>query len=143
MKRFAIALLALGTLCGCDLAFSTLGSWTTGAPAAAPLTTNSIVALADGRVAIFGGSSQQTGQASAAVTLYDPAAKVWSVGAPMPGPGYPDVVLVLRDGTVLVEGGQDATTAMSPQTWLYDPIANAWSRAGDMIEARRFPSSTV
>jgi len=143
MRRLAVALLAFAAMCSCQLAFSTVGSWTTQAGPPAPITTNNVLALADGRVAIFGGLSLQTGQESAQTVLYDPVHNSWTSGARMPGPAFPDVVTSLRDGTVLVEGGQDASSAMSPQTWLYDPVRNAWTRAGDMIEARRFPTVTV
>jgi hypothetical protein len=143
MKRLAVALLAFEALCSCQLAFSTVGSWTmqTGPPA--PITTNNVVALADGRVAIFGGLTLQTGQASAQTVLYDPVHNTWTSGAPMPGPAYPDVVVRLHDGTVLVAGGQDANTGISGATWLYDPIRNSWSRAGDVLEPRSGPSAAL
>jgi hypothetical protein len=136
MKRLAAALLAFEAVCSCQLAFSTVGSWTTEAGPPTPITTNNVVALPDGRVAIFGGLSLQTGQESAQTVLYDPAHNTWTAGAPMPGPAFPDVVVALRDGTVLVEGG----LPMSGATWLYDPARNSWSRAGSMLEPRSGPS---
>jgi hypothetical protein len=103
-----------------------------------------VVALPDGRVAIFGGLSLQTGQESAQTVLYDPVRSTWTSAAPMPGPAFPEVVTTLRDGTVLVEGGLDIKTGtMSGATWLYDPAGNSWSRAGDLLEARGGPSFTL
>ena len=128
MKRIAAALLAFESMCSCQLAFSTVGSWTVQAGPPAPLTTNNVVGLPDGRVAIFGGLSLQTGQESAQTVLFDPVDNTWTSRAPMPGPFFPDVVRALRDGTVLVEGGQDTkTSTMSGATWLYDPTANTWT----------------
>jgi len=144
MKRLAAALFAFGSMCSCQLAFSTVGSWTMQAGPPAPITTNNVVALPDGRVAIFGGLSLQTGQESAQTVLYDPAQNTWTSRAPMPGPAFPDVVRSLHDGTVLVEGGLDIKTGtMSGATWLYDPARNTWSRAGDVLEPRGGPSSTL
>jgi Galactose oxidase, central domain len=144
VKRIAAGLLAFAAMCSCQPAFSTVGSWTTQAGPPAPITTNNVVALADGRVAIFGGLSLQTGQESAQTVLYDPVQNTWTSGAPMPGPAFPDVVAPLRDGTVLVEGGLDTRTdTVSGATWLYDPARNSWSRAGDVLEPRAGPSFTV
>jgi galactose oxidase-like protein len=144
MKRLAATLLAFEAMCSCQLAFSTIGSWTRQVGPPAPITTNNVVALPDGRVAIFGGLSLQTGQESAQTVLYDPVRNTWTSAAPMPGPAFPDVVTSLRDGTVLVEGGLDTKTdTTSGATWLYDPARNRWSRAGDVLEPRGGPSHTL
>lgn len=124
----------MAAMSGCQVAFSTVGSWTREAPPPAPITTNNVVALADGRVAVFGGIAG--GQWSNQTDLYNPSTRSWGTGAPMPGPVPPDVVTPLRDGTVLVEGGQP----LSGATWIYDPTRDSWSRAGDVIEPREFPS---
>jgi len=142
MRRSVGCLLAIGVMCGCDLVFSTVGSWTVEAAPPRPITTNNVVALADGRVAIFGGLSLQTGQESAQTVLYDPVKNTWSSGAPMPGPAFPDVVVRLQDGTVLVEGGQHAH-AVSGASWVYDPTSNRWTQAGNVNLPRSFPSFTL
>ena len=139
MRRIAAALLAFEAMCSCQLAFSTVGSWTTQAGPPAPITTNNVVALADGRVAIFGGLTLQTGQPSNQTVLYDPSKNTWTSGAPMPGLPYPDVVLVLHDGTVLLEGGSDQN-GISGVTWVYDPASSTWSQAGNVLEPRSGPS---
>lgn len=140
MRRVAAGLLAFFALCSCQLAFSTVGSWTTEAGPPRPITTNNVVALADGRVAIFGGLSLQTGQESGQTVIYDPATRSWTTKAPMPGPPSPDVVVRLRDGTVLVEGGEGNDNAPSGATRLYDPALDSWSQAGSVIEPRSGPA---
>lgn len=143
MRRLLVGFFAMAAMCGCQLAFSTVGSWTRAASPPHPVTTNNVVVLADGRIAIFGGLSLQTGQDSSQLTLFDPMSNTWTTGAPMPGPAFPDVVVRLLDGRVLLEGGQVRSTPVSGQTWLYDPVQNSWSRAGDLLEPRSGPRSTL
>ena len=144
MKRGFALLIVLQSMSGCSFAFSTIGSWTVEAPPPATITTNHLVALADGRVALFGDYTLQTGQASPKVLLFDPATGRWTNGAPLPGPAYPDFAVQLPDGTVLVEGGYDpATGALSGATWIYDPARNSWSQAGSLAPAQSGPSYAV
>lgn len=145
MRRIAGGLFVSFSLCSCQLAFSTVGSWTREGGPPAPITTNKIVALADGRVAFFGGYQQRTGQPSNQLLLYDPSTRAWTKGAVMPGPTLPDVVATLRDGTVLVEGGIDPKNHGNPSgaTWIYDPSGNSWRQAGSVIEPRYGPSAAV
>src|SRR5258706_12275469 len=142
MKRFAAALLALGIMCGCDLAFSTVGSWTTERRLAAPIAGSYVIALGDGRLGIFGGFLAG-GQPSNETLLYDLATGTWVKGAPRPGPAFADVIAVRPEGTALVEGGRDINGNFQGATSLYDPVRNIWSQAGSVIEPRIGPSSTL
>jgi Galactose oxidase, central domain/Kelch motif len=127
---------------GCQINFSTVGTWSVETPPPVPITTNSVVPLPDGRVAIFGGFAPATGRALTQTMLFDPLANNWMVGAPMPGPLRPDVVVALHDGTVLVEGGQGGD-GPSGDTWLYDAGSNSWSRAGSLHTARAHSSFAI
>ncbi|HEV2217336.1 MAG TPA: kelch repeat-containing protein [Candidatus Dormibacteraeota bacterium] len=142
MKKIRAVLLILPVLCACQLSFSTVGSWTreTGPPAV--LTTNNVIPLADGRVAVFSWT-QANGEPSNQTSVYDPASGSWTKGAPAPGPALADVVTPLPDGTVLVEGGRDATGNLLGETWIYDPVRNTWSQAGSVNVPRAFPSYAV
>ena len=138
MKRVAAGLLAFVSLCGCQLAFSTVGSWTREKGIPAPISGSFVIPLSDGRLGIFGGYLEG-GRPSNETVIYDPATGAWTNGAPRPGPAFADVITLLRDGTVLVEGGSDFKGA----TWLYDPAQNRWSQAGSVIEPRIGPSSAL
>ncbi len=140
MRRVAGGIFVFFSLCGCQLAFSTLGSWTKDAGPPSPITTNHVVALPDGRVAFFGGFVRQTGQPSNQTLLYDPSTNAWTKGAVMPDSFYPDVVALLHDGTVLVEGGMGQDNSPRGLTSIYDPLRNSWSRTGSLIQARVGPA---
>ncbi|HET7465463.1 MAG TPA: kelch repeat-containing protein [Candidatus Dormibacteraeota bacterium] len=138
-KRIAATVLAFLALCSCQLAFSTVGSWTKVKGPPKPITSSAWVPLADGRIALFGGYLPG-GQPTNETNLYDPATGSWTSGAPMPGPGLADVFAQLRDGTVLVEGGRDVNGVLSGAAWLYDPARNTWSQTGSVIDPRSGPS---
>lgn len=145
MRRRAAGglLVLLSLLCSCQLAFSTVGSWTAAGGPPSPISTNNIVTLPDGRVAVFGGFLQQSGQPSTQTLLYQPSTNTWTKGAVMPGPFLPDVVAVLPNGHVLVEGGRDRDSNLSGATWIYDPSTDAWSAAGSVLEPRLGPAFTI
>src|SRR5438128_474126 len=138
MRRVGAGMLLLVCLCGCQLAFSTVGSWTREKGIPAPISGSFVIPLSDGRLGIFGGYLEG-GRPSNETVIYDPATGAWTNGAPRPGPAFADVITLLRDGTVLVEGGSDFKGA----TWLYDPAQNRWSQAGSVIEPRTGPSSAL
>ena len=133
MRRIAAASFAGLAMCSCQLAFSTVGSWTRIDGPPSPIATDNAVALPDGRVAFFRGFVQ----------LYDPSTNAWTKGAVMPDPFVPEVVAVLQDGTVLLEGGLDQNDNPRGMTWIYDPSRNTWTQAGSVIEPRSGPASAV
>ena len=142
MKRVAAGLLAFVSMCGCQVAFSTVGSWTREKGPPAPISNSVVIPLADGRLGIFGGFLLG-GQPSNETAVYDPATGAWTKGVPMPGPAFPDVFALLRDGMVLVEGGRDINGNPQGATWLYDPVQNRWSQAGSANLPRVFPSNAL
>ena len=139
MRRLAAVAFACLSLCGCQLAFSTVGSWTKVKGPPKPITSSAWVPLADGRIALFGGFLPD-GQPTNETILYDPATGSWSNGAPMRGPAFADVFAQLRDGTVLVAGGRDVNGVPSGAAWLYDPAHDSWSSTGSVIDPRSGPS---
>ena len=50
MKRVAAGLLAFVSMCGCQVAFSTVGSWTREKGPPAPISNSVVIPLADGRL---------------------------------------------------------------------------------------------
>lgn len=142
MRHLAAGLLAFVCLCGCQLAFSSVGSWTREKGIPAPISGSSVIPLADGRIGIFGGYLQG-GEPSNDTVVYDPATGAWTKGAPRPGAAFADVIALLHDGTVLVEGGRDINGTLQGATWLYSPAQNRWSQAGSVIEPRVGPSAAL
>jgi len=62
--------------------------------------------LPDGRVLVAGGDS---GELTATVQVYDPAANAWSALPPMPGPRAAGAIVTLHDGSLLIVGGTGGT----------------------------------
>lgn len=84
--------------------------------------------LHDGRVIVIGGETGfRSGVGISAVDAYDPVSGMWSALADAPVALYQFFSAVLADGRVLVWGGAGA----KGQSFLYDPVADAWSSATD------------
>lgn len=115
------------------------GLWT----ALAPLPNAVVVATAiyyppTNKIYIFGGSDGNN--ISLNITqIYDIASNTWSMGAPMPGVrasmagGYIPVT-----GRIYIISGDSNGSVQSaqPNTWAYDPVANAWT---DLTSSAPFP----
>jgi N-acetylneuraminic acid mutarotase len=114
--------------------------WT---PASRPATPRyegfALTSLRDGRVLLAGGFINNRGDATNAAEVFDPANNMWRTAAPLPGPprlGHS--ATVLANGLVLVTGGQTAShpSRFLKDTWLYDPVANAWHDGAPLLIAR-------
>lgn len=85
--------------------------------------------LRDGKVLFAGGYAHSVAQ------LYDPATNIWTLAAPPLALRYSAQSVLLTDGRVLVAGGLVSPAGPLPfltSAELYDPSANAWSRAGEI-----------
>ena len=143
MRRALLLGLAAFT-CGCQLAVGPVGSWSVAASPPSAISTNSIAALPDGRIALFGGVDLRSGTPLSRTQVYDPLRDLWTVGAPMPGPVQPDIVVALRDGMVLVADGRAPDfSGRVGDTWLYDASRNSWAIAGRLQTPRNGPSSVL
>jgi Kelch motif/Galactose oxidase, central domain len=94
--------------------------------------------LGDGRVLITG----QGGEAY----LYDPAVNRWSVAASMLQNRMDPSATLLSDGRVLIAGGTaiiDGDQAWLTSAEIYDAVANRWSPAGCMAQARWEQTATL
>jgi N-acetylneuraminic acid mutarotase len=94
------------------------------------------VAVAEGRIHLFGGDSG-TSEALASTLVYDPAADAWSVRAPMPGgPRWASGAAAIG-GKVYVVGGTDGSpTGALDRLEVYDPAADAWTTRTPLPEPR-------
>src|SRR5512143_680230 len=77
-------------------------------------------------------------EALTATERYDACSKAWTTMAPLPEPrGY--VQAAELNGKLYVVGGVDRvisdTYQVHNETWAYDPIGNAWSRAANFPQA--------
>jgi len=94
-------------------------------------------AVAADRLFVIGGMSGVAAQASATVSVYDPAADRWS-----PGPALPEarhhVAAVGLDGAVFVSGGAASVLDGTPraETWLLPAGADAWQAVAPMPNGR-------
>ncbi len=96
------------------------------------------VALADGRVAVFGGydtSSTVTGS----IEVFDPAGENWTPSKAVLGVARARLsATLLIDGRVLVAGGETASlTDVGTDAWeIWDPAADAIAASGTLVERR-------
>ena len=150
MKRMALLLLAATSACSVNLA--PIGTWRAVAPPPVPLIEADVLVLADGRVLSLGGLELRTGQPLAQTFLFDPGTDRWSAKAAIPEPRSFDSVARLRNGDVLVAGGLGASPgstrsraapAALATTWVYDPTADRWSQAADLLSPRESASAAV
>ena len=65
-----------------------------------------------------------------------------TTGSPAQDRGNSSVTVALQDHRVLLIGGDDAGSQVSSAE-LYDPAHGAWTRAGDPIMARGYPTATL
>jgi N-acetylneuraminic acid mutarotase len=97
--------------------------------------------LADGRMLIAGGGALAGGgYVFPSAEIYDPSTNSWSATPDMPSEGAfidKNASVLLPNGQVLIAGGASADQVdYSNTAVLYDPMANAWTTAASMSEAR-------
>lgn len=92
----------------------------------------------DGKAYVGTGFGRQNGDNNASVEnndlwQYDPSADTWAKKAPFPGLGRENAFSFSINGYGYIGGGWsvNATTTNLPDTWKYDPTADAWAKASD------------
>ena len=84
---------------------------------------------ATGRVVVFGGALEATGQPAGDTWTLDAAADVWSQAQPAGGPPprlYPAMVDDPATGTEILFGGWTGSNAFN-DTWTFDPRTGVWA----------------
>jgi hypothetical protein len=106
----------------------TTGSYAQVPDAAVDLFCAGQAVLADGRIAVVGGTATSGGLGLKAVNAFDPATSTWQPLAPMNYPRWYPTATTLGDGRVLVTSGADTTaTDLVQVPEVYNPPTNSWS----------------
>ncbi|MFZ3495477.1 Kelch repeat-containing protein [Streptomyces sp. 5.8] len=119
------------------------GSWAPTGPLRQARRLHSLTVLADGRVLAVGGIPGPQAYPPPALTtveLYDPATRTWTPTGGLNEARYGHSATLLSDGRVLVAGGERPRSPGTPGTLasaeVYDPVTAAWTRTGEMSDAR-------
>ncbi len=139
----ALTLLALGLI----LPHAALaGKWAFTGSMNTPRMFHTVTRLADGRVLVAGGATQDEASDLATCELYDPATGIWTTTGSMTFGRYFHTATLLPDGKVLVAGGKHNHTFTNTAE-LYDPAANfgagAWTTTGSLNVARYTHTCTL
>lgn len=94
-------------------------------------------AVADGRLYVIGGLAGLAAEASAEVSIYDPATDGWTAGPPLPEPRHHAGAVGL-DGIVYVTGGAASATDWTPRSdaWALAPGDTEWTAMPPLPEPR-------
>lgn len=112
--------------------------------------------LFDGRVLVTGGMVDVTGAVTASCEIFDPWTNTWTAAAPMGSLRAAHNAVLLDDGRVLVVGGT-TTFAIPAGTSdfsnilnsshdsgeVYDPATDSWTPVANLMQSRRFLSTSV
>ena len=125
---------------GAELYDPATGTWSYTGALSQPQSAHTATLLADGRVLIVGGVAE----------IYDPATAVWTPTGPLKQPHSYHTATLLQNGKVLIAGGWDPlpspgrhTTVATPESEIYDPLTDTWSRTGDLNLARYAHTATL
>jgi N-acetylneuraminic acid mutarotase len=112
------------------------GTWTSTGTLVAPLSAYSATLLADGKVLVAGGTSNNGATALASADVYDPVSGTWTATGKMTTPRYNSTATLLRDGKVLVAGGSSSTVFALASAEVYDPVSGTWTATGAVDTGR-------
>ena len=111
------------------------------APMLEPRVDHTATLLADGRVLVAGGASQERPPGCdggcdfslATTELFDPATNAWTAGGNLNVARSSAAATLLPDGRVLLAGGYDHGGGRSlASSELFDPATGIWKRTGDL-----------
>jgi N-acetylneuraminic acid mutarotase len=105
-----------------------------------PLPLNHISkATIDGKVYLIGGQESHNDSlvTSTVVQIWDSATETWMMGTPMAhGRSHTAGATLVIGGKIYLFGGQEFHKTSLTSIIVYDPQANSWSQAGDLLIAR-------
>jgi glucose/arabinose dehydrogenase/N-acetylneuraminic acid mutarotase len=119
-------------------------TWSTAAslPTAYPAVENPAVVAYNGKLYVFGGSTDAFAGATGASAVFDPATQKWTMLATMPtARGGPAAAVI---GTkIYVVGGMTATGASLSSLSIYNPSTNTWTTGASMSTRRDNPGAAA
>ncbi|HEX6385083.1 MAG TPA: kelch repeat-containing protein, partial [Anaerolineae bacterium] len=119
-------------------------SWTTGPslPTAYAAVENPAVAAYNGKLYVFGGSTDPFSGAVTSAAVFDPQTSSWTMLASMQTARGGATAQVIN-GKIYVAGGLDVNGASLASVEIYDPASNTWSSAAAMTTRRDNAGSAV
>ncbi len=102
------------------------------------------VCVADGRIYVFGGSTEDDYPfgITATVDVYDPATDIWTQSTDMPTPRAFHSASMAA-GKIYLVGGVDAGVGACATVDVYDPAADTWTTAADPPTVRGDHTASV
>ncbi|HEX6206906.1 MAG TPA: kelch repeat-containing protein, partial [Actinomycetota bacterium] len=117
-------------------------AWTPGPNLPGPGVENPAVEALNGKLYVFGGSTDPFSGAVANASVFDPATNAWTTLAPMPtARGGANAKAI--DGLIYVVGGMDANGASVATVEVYNPSTNGWSAGPPMGTRRDNPGAAL
>lgn len=116
--------------------------WTSGPNLPGPAVENPAVVGFNGKLYVFGGSTQPFSGAVTNATVFDPTTSTWTSLAPMSTGRGGATAAVLNDN-IYVVGGLDANGASLASVEVYNIATNTWNTATPMATRRDNPGSAV
>jgi glucose/arabinose dehydrogenase/N-acetylneuraminic acid mutarotase len=111
--------------------------WTTGPslPAAFPAVENPAVVGLNGKLYVFGGSTDAFSGASAAAAVLDTGTSTWTM-LPSLATARGGAAAAVISGKIYIAGGMDAFGASLSSVEVFDPAGSSWSSAASMATRR-------
>lgn len=117
-------------------------AWTTGPDLPGAAVENPAVLGHNGKLYVFGGSTQPFSGAVTNAAVYNPATRSWTTLAPM-NTGRGGATAKVMNGKIYVAGGLASNGASLDSVEIYDPASNSWTAGVPMQTRRDNPGAAV
>ncbi len=120
------------------------GQWTATGALSNAIYLQTTTLLPNGKVLVAGGSDND-GNATAGVQLYNPATGAWQGTNPMPVARFQHTATLLTNGYVLIAGGitNYSAAGLVPAVEIYNPTNSTWTATGPMHFPRYGHTATL
>ena len=118
-------------------------TWSAAGSLATARAHHTATSLADGRVLVAGGSSNNANLPIASAELYDPATDTWSTAGNFLVERRDHAATLLPSGLVLLVGGGNNVAGSLSSVESYNPATNTWSTAASLATPRSRSTATL